>query len=139
MRTLARLVLLVAFLPLAASAAVKAPVMVGNWYGEGQPATPEAFWVAHIAPNGSFDAEFRLCEKGRQGETSIKGKWTLKNGLYEFITRTADGQSVYGVNHYKTQSYDGRKHVYRHVETGFLFSAVRVAQTFQLPDCNPTS
>ena len=40
---------------------------------------------------------------------------------------------------YSTLSYDGRKHVYKHHRTGYVFTGVRVAETFQLPSCNLSS
>ena len=133
MRRLAPLLLL--FL-LGAAQAPKGPFLVGNWYGEGQPTSPNVFWLAHIAPNGSFEAQFRRCEKKARRDIVIAGTWSAKNGLWELVTTVSNGQNVYGVNHYKTESYDGRKHIYKHLETGFVFSAVRVAANFQLPGCD---
>jgi hypothetical protein len=94
------------------------------------------FWLAHVAPNGTFEAEFRRCEKKGRRDIVISGTWSEKDGLWQLLTTMANGQTVHALNNYKTQSYDGRKHVYRHLESGYLFTAVRVAATFELPGCD---
>jgi hypothetical protein len=141
MKSLAFLLVLVAMHGQAsATSRVKLPVMVGNWYGEGQPNDPNTMWLAHIAPDGKFSAQFRSCVRGKPvDEQTIAGSWTYHDGQWELVTTLVNGITINSINIYKTLSYDGRKHVYRHLQTNYVFTAVRVKQDYKLPSCNLSS
>jgi hypothetical protein len=115
------------------------PFIVGNWYGEAQPHDPNVYWLAHFWPGGRFAAKFRTCH-GKTGEDEDDtGTWSYRADTLEVTSTRVDGQATFQVERYHTLSYDGRKHVYRHEASGFVFTAVRVRADFELPSCNLSS
>lgn len=117
----------------------KPPFLVGNWYGEEQPSDPNVFWLAHFFSDGRFEAKFRTCHQRQALDEIDEGRWTYKNAVAEVTSRFVNGRAIDDVQRYHTLSYDGRKHVYRHEATGFVFTAVRVNADFELPSCNLSS
>ena len=122
-----------------ASLADTRPFLVGNWYGEEQPKDPNVFWLAHFFPDGRFEAKFRTCHRKQIYDEIDEGRWTYRNAVAEVTSILVNGQRIDDVQRYHTLSYDGRKHVYRHEATGFVFTAVRVGADFELPSCNLSS
>jgi len=109
---------------------------VGNWYGEGQPGEGNVIWLSHHWPDGRWDIRGRWCKGGKVlREEFDSGHWQYTKGAELIVTTKVDGQPAHDENHYRTVSYDGRKHVYRHLESGFVFSSVRVDEKFELPSC----
>ncbi len=129
----------VVLLALARVAHAAPAFLVGNWYGEEQPHDPNVFWLARFWPNGRFQAEFRTCHPGQTLDETDEGRWTYKNGVAEVTSTRVNGQPIDIVDRYRTLSYDGNRHTYRHERTGFVFTAVRVSADFELPACNLSS
>lgn len=113
--------------------------LTGNWYGEEQPKDPNVFWTARFWSDGRFEAKFRTCHRKETEDETDDGIWSYKNGVVEVTSTSVDGHPILAVEHYHTLSYDGRKHVYRHERTGFVFTAVRVSADFELPSCSLSS
>ncbi len=125
--------------PVSAAATKLQPLPVGNWYGEGQPYSGKVVWLSHAWPDGRYKIEARTCLKGKNvGEGMETGKWGYHNGVMHIVTLVVDGHPSVREDSYHTLSYDGRKHTYRHVGTGYVFTGVRVAESFQLPACDLT-
>ena len=111
-------------------------VPVGNWYGEGQPDSRNVMWLSHEWPDGRYEIRFRRCERGKTvWEQTETGRWHYTKGVEEIQTTFVNGRRAYLKDSYRTVSYDGRKHVYRHVADGFVYSTVRVDDNFRLPSC----
>ena len=110
--------------------------LVGNWYGEEQPNDPNVLWLARFWPDGRFEAEFRTCRKTQSIDEIDKGSWTYRDGAAEVTSTLVNGRPIHVVDRYKTLSYSGNKHVYRHERTGYVFTAVRVDADFELPSCS---
>jgi hypothetical protein len=115
------------------------PFIVGNWYGEEQPKDPNVFWIAHFWPDGHFAAKFRTCHRRETLDVDDTGTWTLREGVLEVTSTLVNGHTIFQAERYRTLSYDGHKHTYRHERTGFVFAAVRVRDDFELPSCNLSS
>ena len=135
-----RLPVVAALMVLAGAAAAEpAHFLVGNWYGEAQPEDPNVFWLAHFHADGRFDAVFRTCRGNDAADESDTGTWSYRPGGFEVNSTAVNGIPTSQVERYTTVSYDGRKHSYRHERTGFVFSAVRVSDGFELPLCGLSS
>jgi hypothetical protein len=119
--------------------AAAGPFLVGDWYGEGQPDNPNVYWVAHIQEDGFYSAHFRFCRGHVASDVEDLGNWTYSAKVAVLVTLRVNGQAVHDTDRYDTISYDGRKHVYRHERTGYVFTAVRVAKDFELPTCSLSS
>jgi hypothetical protein len=113
--------------------------IIGNWYGEEQPHDPNVFWVARFWPDGRFTALFRTCHGRTAEDEDDRGTWAMAAGALEVTSTVVNGRAIYQAERYRTLSYDGKKHVYRHERTGFVFTAVRVRDDFELPSCNLSS
>jgi hypothetical protein len=114
------------------------PSIEGNWYGEDY----QLVWKAtvqeliHRRPDGTFDIEFRRYEncvlKISQTE---QGTWSVTEKLYHTQTDYINGAPAHYEDDYEIQSLDDKTFVYRHVETGQIFTGTRVSQRFVIPEC----
>lgn len=116
-------------------AAANAESIVGNWYGEGQPNDPNYVWIAHFYPGGNYVAQFRVCHGNAGADDIDKGVWTYAGGINDVVTLEANGHPMYSDDRYDTVSLDAKKFVYKHEATGFVFTARRVDDKFELPSC----
>jgi hypothetical protein len=82
---------------------------------------------------------FRTCHGRQTFDEDDSGTWVFRDAVLEVTSRSVNGQPILQTERYHTLSYDGRKHVYRHERSGFVFSAVRVGDDFQLPACGLSS
>lgn len=121
------------------AAGVAASFLVGVWYGEEQPKDPNVFWLARFFPDGRFHALFRTCHGKQAFDEDDTGTWSLRNGALEVTSTLVNGHAILQVERYHTLSYDGHKHVYRHERSGFVFSAVKVRDDYELPACGLSS
>ena len=121
------------------AAGVAAAFLVGVWYGEEQPKDPNVFWLARFFPDGRFHALFRTCHGKQAFDEDDTGTWSLRNGALEVTSTLVNGHAILQVERYHTLSYDGHKHVYRHERSGFVFSAVKVRDDYELPACGLSS
>jgi hypothetical protein len=136
--TIASLILCASFavLPLAeaAPAADKSP-FVGNWYGVGEPDDPSISYIDSYRADGTFNSEFRKCEKGevvwRQTET---GKWTVVSGVLRMVSDTIDGKPARFDNTYAIESATANEFHARLRDPDFLFIEKRIAK-FEFPPC----
>ena len=115
------------------------PFVVGNWYGEEQPKDPNVFWLARFWPDGRFAARFRTCHGRETLDEDDTGTWAFRDNVLEVTSTLVNGHAIFQAERYHTLSYDGHKHIYRHERTGYVFTAVRVRDDFELPSCNLSS
>ena len=133
------LLLLIPALSRAGTADAKGQFLIGNWYGERQPEDPNVFWLARFWPNGRFEAMFRTCARKQTLDEHDEGTWNYAGGITEVTSRRVNGQTILQIERYRTLSYDGRKHVYQHLRSGFVFTAIRVGSDYELPSCSLSS
>jgi len=120
--------------------------LVGDWYGEGQPNSPQVMFLVHEYAGGTFTIEFRDCSSGRAVDHVESGDWSYADDKETVVTEALNGRKAHFVDQYLTVSYDGRNRRYQLIasdslasEIGFVFSAVRVDKSFTLSDCKLTS
>ena len=130
---------LVLGLSLSQSVSGSPPSLVGFWYGEGQPEDPSVYWLAHLDSDGQFSAVFRFCARRPGFDLKESGIWSYSGRVATLVTRDLNGHVVRQTERYDTLTYDGRKHVYRHERTGFVFTAIRVGADFEVPPCTAVS
>ena len=111
----------------------------GRWYGYGyQPAWGFATqWIAHRKADGSLEVEFRRYEDCRLVLQQIeRGGWTVEGSRYTAMIAEIDGKPVLRVEAYELQGQDGDIMRYRHLGSGQVFRARRVAEDFSWPACS---
>ena len=118
---------------------VASSFVVGTWYGEEQPKDPNVFWLARFFSDGRFHALFRTCHGKETFDEDDSGTWTFRDNVLEVTSKLVNGHTILQTERYHTLSYDGRKHVYRHERTGFVFTAIRVHDDYELPACGLSS
>lgn len=134
----------VLFLALAASGASAEPSIVGAWFGKGQPYDKNQLWLERYMPGGRFSILTRICSKNGSRDYLEVGTWSYKNGVQEIVTTSAGGKLVHYVERYVSLANDGRTRKYRFTfsdrmssEVGYVYSADRVPDDFDLPACGP--
>lgn len=118
---------------------VASSFVIGTWYGEEQPKDPNVFWLARFFSDGRFRALFRTCHGKETLDEDDSGTWTFRDNVLEVTSKLVNGHAILQAERYHTLSYDGRKHVYRHERTGFVFTAIRVRDDYELPACGLSS
>ena len=116
-----------------------APFLVGAWFGQGQPDDKGEMWLAHNAPDGSFQVQFRSCRKGQALDQIETGRWSLNGDTETLQVLTVNGAPLAQKELYKVLSHDGAKQVYRYDVTGFVYTSRRVDDKFELPSCETIS
>ena len=123
------------------SAAADRSTLVGYWYSEDyQPSlrvTVQEFTQRRA--DGTYNDEFRRYENCllvfRQSET---GTWTLDGGRLHTVTTSIDGSLAHFEDDYDVRSLTDKEFRYFHLNSGTLFTDLRVNAKFRFPDC-PTS
>ena len=119
----------------AAAAPAPAPTLVGNWYGIGEPDDPNIFYIDSYHADGSFNSEYRKCEKGKLVfQQTQSGKWTYRNGLLTMNATMLNGQPGQFDHSYKIESLTAIEFRARMIGRDFLFVENRVP-TFDFPLC----
>ncbi len=96
-------------------------------------------WLEHSFADGRFEAQFRLCVKGKAFDTFQTGRWVLAGDLETVNIQTVDGKPFVRQDQYKILKHDAKTQSYRYLANGFVFSSRRVDAKFQLPDCEAIS
>jgi hypothetical protein len=119
----------------AAPAPAAASPFVGFWYGVGEPDDPSISYIDSYRADGTFNSEFRKCEKGevvwRQTET---GKWSFVRGVLRMISETIDGKKSTFDNSYTVEATMADEFHARLHSPDFLFIEKRIAK-FEFPPC----
>lgn len=127
------------------AAATYSRAAIGDWYGEGEPNSPQVKFLSHYGPDGTWTIQFRDCSSQPPLEQIESGTWSDASGKTTIITTSVNGAPAYYTDSYQTVSNDGQTRRYRLVESnslrdvGFVFTAIRVNKDFALPDCRLTS
>jgi hypothetical protein len=108
---------------------------VGIWYGVGEPDDPSISYIDSYHPDGTFNSEFRKCEKGevvwRQTES---GKWFVTGGVLRMVADRIDGKKVEFDNSYGIESVTRDEFKARLHDPDFLFIERRIPK-FEFPPC----
>ena len=116
-----------------------APFLIGAWFGQGQPDNKGEMWLARNFPDGSFQVQFRSCNKGHALDQVETGRWSLNGATETLQVLTVNGAPLAQKELYKVLSHDGAKQVYRYEVTGFVYTSRRVDGKFELPSCETIS
>jgi hypothetical protein len=112
-----------------------APSFVGIWYGEGEPADVRVLYIDAYHADGTFNSEFRKCEKGRLvWKQTESGTWSAANGVLTMSAKTIDGKPATYDNSYQIESLTGTEFHARLHDPDYLFVEKRVA-AFEFPPC----
>ena len=116
-----------------------APFLIGAWFGQGQPDNKGEMWLARNFPDGSFQVQFRSCNKGHALDQVETGRWSLNGDTETLQVLTVNGAPLAQKELYKVLSHDGARQVYRSEVTGFVYTSRRVDDKFELPSCETIS
>jgi hypothetical protein len=118
-----------------AAPAVETSVLVGIWYGVGEPDDPSISYIDSYHADGTFNSEFRKCVRGEvvwhQTET---GRWSVKNGVLRMISDTIDGKPEVFDNSYTIELAGPDEFQARLHDPDFLFVERRIPK-FEFPPC----
>ncbi|HEY4264950.1 MAG TPA: hypothetical protein VGM72_06500 [Micropepsaceae bacterium] len=131
------LILCVLLTALSLAQAAPAPVspFVGIWYGVGEPDDPSISYIDSYHADGTFNSEFRKCEKGevvwRQTES---GKWFLMGSVLRMESDRIDGKKAKFDNAYEIETVTHDEFHARLHDPDFLFVEKRIPK-FEFPPC----
>ncbi|HXJ00631.1 MAG TPA: hypothetical protein VNH44_05370 [Micropepsaceae bacterium] len=108
---------------------------VGFWYGVGEPDDPSISYIDSYHADGTFNSEFRKCEKGevvwRQTES---GKWTIMGSVLRMVSNIIDGKKTNFDNSYVIESSTRDEFHARLHNPDYLFIERRIPK-FEFPPC----
>ena len=117
-----------------ASAAIE-PSLVGFWYGIGEPDDPNIFYIDYYHADGTFNSEYRKCEKGKLVyQQTQSGKWSVKDGVLIMNSYTINGKPERFDHLYAMESLSENEFHARLQEPDFLFVEQRIP-AFEFPPC----
>jgi len=117
------------------SEAAPAGTIVGFWYGLGEPGDPEIFYIDAFHADGSFNAEYRKCEKGKLSYRQTQsGTWKIANGVLTINSTVINGapgrfDHLYTIEMLTLTEFLARLH-----DPNFLFVERRIPR-FEFPAC----
>ena len=124
---------------LAEPACAAAAYPVGTWFGEGEPYDKHQMWLEWFTADGNFHGLYRSCDRGKARDTTQAGRWSIEGDQETIQILTVNGMAASRTDPYKLVSYDGKKWVYRYLGNGFVFTAKRVDEKFEMPSCESIS
>lgn len=130
---------LAGLLSLLATPAFAAAYPVGTWFGEGEPYDKHQMWLEWFTADGNFHGLYRSCDRGKARDTTQAGRWSIQGDQETIQILTVNGMAASRTDPYKLVSYDGKKWVYRFLGNGFVFTAKRVDEKFEMPSCESIS
>ena len=123
----------------ACPAMAASPYLLGFWYGTGQPDDKTNMWLEQFLPNGEFRGAYRSCVKGKPLDMRQTGHWSLDGDRETIEILTVNGESHPRTDLYQLVSLEGPIWKYRSLPLGYVFTARRVDDNFELPSCEAVS
>jgi hypothetical protein len=119
----------------AGAAPTPTPSLAGFWYGIGEPDDPGIFYIDYFHTDGTFNSEYRKCEKGKLiYQQTQSGKWSVAGGVLIINSDMIDGKPDRFDHFYKIESVTDREVRATLVSNGFLFVENRIP-AFEFPPC----
>ena len=119
----------------ASASAADVPSLVGFWYGIGEPDDPGIFYIDYYHADGTFNSEYRKCEKGKLVyQQTQSGKWSVKDGVLIMNSYTINGRPERFDHFYAMESLTASEFHARLQEPDFLFIEQRIP-AFEFPPC----
>jgi hypothetical protein len=108
---------------------------VGNWYGIGEPDDPSIFYIDSYHADGTFNSEYRKCEKGKLIYSQTQsGRWSVANGVLTMNSDTVDGKPSHFDHSYTIESLTQGEFHARYHNPDYLFVEKRIP-AFEFPPC----
>ena len=119
----------------AGAAPAPMPSLTGFWYGIGEPDDPAIFYIDYFHADGTFNSEYRKCEKGKLiYQQTQSGKWSIAGGVLTINSDVIDGKPDRFDHFYKIESITDREVRATLIGNGFLFVETRIP-AFEFPPC----
>ena len=138
MRCLSAFVM-VALLLFSGPAMAAPPYLLGFWYGTGQPNDKTNMWLEQFLPDGEFRGQYRSCVGGKPQDVTQTGRWSLAGDRETIDIVTVNGQYQPRSDPYQLIAVEGQIWKYRYLPLGYVFTARRVDEKFELPSCDAIS
>jgi hypothetical protein len=117
------------------AAAADQASLVGFWYGIGEPDDPAIFYIDAYHADGTFNSEYRKCEKGKLVyQQTQSGKWKVANGVLTMSADTVDGRPGRFDHSYTMESLTQTEFRARYHNPDYLFAETRIP-AFEFPPC----
>jgi len=129
--------LLVLALTLAGESAVAADKasLAGFWYGIGEPNDPAVFYIDYFHADGTYNSEYRKCEKGKVVYRQTQsGTWIVAGDVLTMSADRIDGKPDRFDHSYTLESVSQGEVRARLHEPDFLFVETRIP-AFEFPPC----
>ena len=111
------------------------PAFVGFWYGIGEPDDPAIFYIDNFHADGTFNSEYRKCEKGKLVyQQTQSGKWSVQNGILTMNSDYVNGKPDIFDHFYRIESVTDREVRARLFFPDYLFVETRIP-AFEFPPC----
>jgi len=119
----------------AAPAPAPPPTLVGYWYGIGEPGDPEIFYIDTFNADGTFNGEYRKCEKGKLiYQQTQSGTWKVADGVLTINSTVINGEAKRFDHSYTIELLSATELQARLHDPDFLFTERRIPK-FEFPPC----
>jgi hypothetical protein len=128
-------ILIVSVIVTGGAAAADKAALVGFWYGIGEPGDPNIFYIDSFQADGTYNAEYRKCEKGKLiYQQTQSGTWTIKGDVLSMSANRINGKPDRFDHSYTLEQVGEREIRARLHDPDFLFVETRIP-AFQFPPC----
>ena len=115
------------------------PYLLGFWFGTGQPNDKTNMWLEQFLPDGEFRGQYRSCVGGKPQDMIQTGRWSLDGDKERIDILTVNGHYQPRSDPHQLVSVDEKTWKYRYLPLGYVFTARRVDEKFELPSCEAIS
>jgi hypothetical protein len=117
------------------SSAADKSALVGFWYGIGEPGDPNIFYIDNFHADGTYNAEYRKCEKGKLiYQQTQSGTWTVRGDVLTMSANRINGKPDKFDHSYTLELVGEREIRARLHDPDFLFVETRIP-AFEFPAC----
>ena len=128
------LVVVIALMGAHAHAADKAS-LAGFWYGIGEPDDPAIFYIDYFHADGTYNSEYRKCEKGKViYQQTQSGTWKVAGDVLTMSANMINGKPDRFDHSYTLESVAPNEVHARLRTPDFLFVETRIP-AFEFPPC----
>ena len=116
-----------------------APSLAGTWFGRGEPYDREQMYLDHFLPNGEIRSQFRTCLKGKAFDSHEDGTWAVSGNILTIKVQHHNGVLATREDVYRLDLVTAQRFKEIYLALNFPFDEQRVADDFQMPECELVS
>lgn len=125
--------------PALTAPACAAPLLVGLWFGQGQPGDRQSMYLDRLTADGKIHSRFRDCRGGKPIDSTEEGSWSLTGSTLTIQIELHNGQFMPRTDVYRLDAASPKDFKISYLPLNFPYDERRVDEHFEMPPCQLVS